>query len=190
MEDVPALVAAASIDRSTYQWTLVPDGEPAMRQYVEAALDLASRGEAIPFATTWRETGEVIGSTRFANFEYHVWPAGNPLAREDGRPDGVEIGWTWISAPYQRGPTNTEAKYLMLQHAFEHWQVRVLRLKTDRRNERSRAAIERIGAKLDGIVRGHQPAYDGAFRDTAFFSMLDSEWSAARDALRERMNRK
>jgi len=183
----PALVEAANLDRATYQWTHVPHDEPSMQEYVRAAIDLRSRSEALPFATVRAHDGTVLGSTRFANFEWHAWPTGNPN-RRDGRPDGVEIGWTWLSAEAQRTPINTEAKLLMLRHAFEHWGVRVVRLKTDARNSRSRAAIERIGCQFDGILRAHSPGTDGALRDSAYYSMLDTGWPAAMAALEARLS--
>ena len=185
---VPALVEAASRDRSTYQWTTVPGDAEGMRQYVEAAMALAAREEAVPFATVRRGDGLVLGSTRFANFEWHAWPEGNPNRRKGG-PDGVEIGWTWLSGEAQRTAINTEAKYLMLRHAFETWGVRVVRLKTDSRNERSRAAIQRIGCQFDGVIRAHSPGADGTLRDSAYYSMLDTGWPAAREALEARLAR-
>lgn len=189
MEHVPALGEAASEHRDTYGWTWVPEDEAAMAAYVQAALDLRAQREAIPFATIQRETGRVIGTTRFANFEHLPWPAGNPHQRGASYPDGVEIGWTWLAASDQRTAINTEAKYLMLCHAFEAWRVHVVRLKTDERNARSRAAIERIGGRLDGIVRAHAVGRDGAVRDSAFYSILEAEWPAAKVALEARLAR-
>lgn len=188
-DHIPALVEAASEDRATYQWTFVPDGEVAMRSYVEEALALAARQAAVPFATVLRETGRVIGTTRFANFEYLGWPAESPHYKGEGVPDGVEIGWTWLAASAQRTRANTEAKWLMLSHAFDRWGVRVVRLNTDRRNERSRAAIERIGGKLDGIVRANRIASDGAVRDSATYSITESEWPVVDAVLRIRLER-
>lgn len=186
---VPALVLAAAEQRETYGWTFVPDGVRAMIEYVETAIDLRSRRLAVPFATMDRATGRLLGSTRFANFEHISWPPANPAQRGIEYPDGVEIGWTWLAASAQRTPVNTEAKYLMLGHAFERWRVHVVRLKTDRRNERSRAAIQRIGAKLDGIMRADQAASDGELRDTAFYSLVEAEWPGAKAALEARLAR-
>jgi N-acetyltransferase len=182
---VPALVAAASGPRETYAYTWVPDGEPAMRSYVEEALALRAAGAAIPFATVHRATGHASGSTRFFNFEYFRWPAGARAAPEP--PDAVEIGWTWLAPDAQRTAVNTEAKLLMLTHAFESWRVVRVNLRTDARNARSRAAIERLGAKLDGILRAHVPASDGGIRDTATYSLLASEWPAAKSRLSARL---
>ena len=105
-------------------------------------------------------------------------------------PDGVEIGWTWLASSVQRSAINTEAKLLMLRHAFETWGARVVRLKTDRRNARSRAAIERIGGRLDGVLRAHTVGRDGALRDTAYYSIIESEWPAVRASLEERVVRR
>lgn len=187
LRHIPALVEAAAEERSTYGWTHVPDGDQAMRAYVEAALALADAGAAVPFATIDRRDGRVAGSTRFANFEYLPWPGERD--DRDRRPDGVEIGWTWLAASAQRSPVNTAAKLLMLRHAFEHWQVRVVRLKTDRRNARSRAAIERIGGRLDGVIRAQAVGADGTLRDSVFYSIVESEWPAVRAALEARLAR-
>jgi RimJ/RimL family protein N-acetyltransferase len=187
LSHVPALSAAAAEDRTTYGWTHVPDGEQAMRAYVETALALAEAGEAVPFATIDLRDGRVAGSTRFANFEYLPWPGG--AAGRERHPDGVEIGWTWLAASAQRSAVNTAAKLLMLRHAFEEWQVRVVRLKTDRRNARSRAAIERIGGRLDGVIRAQAVGADGALRDSAFYSIVESEWPAVRAGLEARLAR-
>lgn len=189
LEHVPALVAAAFEDRSNYQWTWVPDSEASMGAYVQEALALSAEKRAVPFVTTVAETGQVIGSTRFANFEYLQWPRESPHYRGDAVPDGVEIGWTWLAASAQRTKANTEAKWLMLNHAFQQWGTRVVRLNTDRRNVRSRAAIERIGATLDGVVRVNRIATDGTIRDSAAYSIVESEWPAAEAALRDRLVR-
>ena len=182
---VPALAGAASGPRGTYALTWVPEGEAAMRRYVEEALALREGGAAVPFATVQRATGRVIGSTRFFNFEYFRWPDGARAAPQP--PDAVEIGWTWLAADAQRTAANTDAKLLMLTHAFESWRVLRVNLRTDARNARSRAAIERLGARLDGILRAHLPAADGGVRDTATYSLLASEWPAAQARLSARL---
>jgi N-acetyltransferase len=181
---VPALASATSGSRETFALTWVPEGEPAMRRYVEEALALRKAGTAVPFATIQRSTGQVIGSTRFFNFEYFRWPEGTRAPPQP--PDAVEIGWTWLAPLAQRTAANTDAKLLMLTHAFEYWRVLRVNLRTDARNARSRAAIERLGAKLDGILRAHVPASDGGVRDTAAYSLLASEWPAAKARLSAR----
>ena len=182
------LTAAASGPRDTYAFTLVPPDLVAMRAYIESALADQAAGRALPFATVSRASGQMVGATRFGNIEFWPWPAGNVHQRGAARPDVVEIGWTWLAATAQRTPINTEAKLLMLTHAFETWRVHAVKLNTDARNARSRAAIERIGARLDGVLRAHRPASDGGgIRDTAAFSLLESEWPAAKARLLARL---
>jgi RimJ/RimL family protein N-acetyltransferase len=183
------LVAAATRDRTTYDWTYVPASHDAMARWMATAQADAAAGRAVPFATT-RPDGEVIGTTRFGNIERWVWP--EPLAdraRTDGTPDAVEIGWTWLRGDVQRTAVNTESKLLMLGHAFEVWKVERVAVRTDRRNARSRAAIERLGASLDGVLRAHVPGVDGTLRDTASYSILRSEWRGVRDELAARLAR-
>lgn len=133
-----------------------------MRDYVEQALAEQRAGSAVPFATVERASGRVIGSTRFGNIA--------PAHRR------VEIGWTWVAPAWQRTAVNTEAKYLMLRHAFEVWECIRVELKTSTLNERSRRAILRIGATEEGTLRQHMITPDGTFRDTVYFSIIDREW--------------
>ena len=183
IDHVPALVQAATQSRATYDLTDVPSDEPSMRRYVDTALSLRDAAKALPFTTIARATGNVVGSTRFGNIEFWNWPAGNPHQRGERLPDVVEIGWTWLSPEAQRTGINTEAKLLMLTHAFESWMVHRVSFRTDSRNERSRAAIERLGAQFDGVVRAASIAYDGAIRDSAIYSILDSDWLEVKDRL-------
>lgn len=172
------LLAAAAGDRSTFAFTWVPDGPDDVRRYIAKALADQAAGTALPFATTRAADGDVIGSTRFMNVERWEWP------RAGANPDAVEIGSTWLTASAQRTPMNTEAKLLMLTHAFEVWKVERVTLKTDARNERSRNAILRLGAQFDGVLRAHMPAYDAPVpRDSAYFSILAVEWPEVRDRL-------
>jgi RimJ/RimL family protein N-acetyltransferase len=182
-----ALLAAARHDRSTYQWTYVPGSAEAMASYVASALSDAAAGRCFPFVTT-RPDGEVLGATRFGNVERWLWPP--PFAeraRPAAIPDAVEIGWTWLRGDVQRTAVNTEAKLLMLRHAFEVWRVHRVALRTDERNARSRAAIERLGASLDGILRAHTPGADGVIRNTASYSILASEWPRVSERLTARL---
>jgi RimJ/RimL family protein N-acetyltransferase len=160
-----------------------------MRRYVAAALDLAERGLAVPFVTVDVRTNTLVGSTRFAALERWTWPEGSPEERAVGYADAAEIRWTWLSPRAQRTSINTEAKLLMLAHAFEQWELRRVWLKTDVRNTRSRDAIQRIGAQQEGILRNHSPSADGVLRDTVIFSVLPSDWTAIRDRLRSRLAR-
>jgi RimJ/RimL family protein N-acetyltransferase len=129
---------------------------------VEKAFSEQDRGESVVFTTVERATGRPIGSTRFMNID-----------RANRR---VEIGSTWIAKPWQRTAVNTEAKYLMLRHAFEVWRCARVELKTDALNEKSRNAILRIGAKEEGTLRRHVLTWTGRVRDSVYFSILDSEW--------------
>ena len=180
---IPDLVQAANQSRETFALTDVPADEPAMRRYVETALAGRDSGTTLPFTTIDREAERVVGSTRFGNIEFWNWPVGNPHQRGKHLPDVVEIGWTWLASDTQRTGITTEAKLLMLTFAFESWLVHRVSLRTDARNERSRVAIERLGAQLDGVIRAARVAYDGAVRDSAVYSILDSEWSAVKNQL-------
>ncbi len=180
-DHVHELVVAATVDRSSYGYTDVPDGPDAMGQYVAKLLALRDASAAVPFVQRRRADGRLVGCTRF--LELRWW-------RGRVEPDEVEIGGTWLSADAQRSPINTEAKLLLLTHAFEVWDVVRVALVTDHRNERSRAAIERIGASFEGVLRHHRPSMApgerGRPRDTAVFAITDDEWPAVRRRLRER----
>ena len=168
-EHVPALWEAA---RDPELWRLTVSqvrSEADMRRYGDDALRQQAVGTALPFVTTEAATGQVVGSTRLANAE--AWHR------------RVEIGWTWIAAPWQRTAINTEAKYLMLRHAFETLGMVRVELKTDALNERSRRAILRIGAREEGILRRHQITESGRMRDSVYFSVIDEEWPAVKARL-------
>jgi N-acetyltransferase len=184
---VAGLLAAAEGPRETYGFTLVPEDEAETRAYVEAALGEQDARRALAFAIVDRASGLVVGSTRLFNIEFWPWPPGNVNQRGVDRPDVVEIGWTWLSAAAQRTPINSEAKLLMLAHAFDRWRVHRVSLMTDARNLRSREAIMRLGARFDGILRAARPASDGTIRDTAAFSILDSERPGIRTRLQARL---
>ena len=140
-----------------------------MVAYVETALEWQRDGTAVPFATIDRASRRVVGSTRFAN-----------IAHEHKR---AEIGWTWIARDFQRSYVNTEAKYLMLRLAFEEWKYLRVELKTSTRNQRSRAAILRLGAVEEGTLRKHMINEDGTSRDSVYFSITDEEWPAVKARL-------
>jgi RimJ/RimL family protein N-acetyltransferase len=182
---IQGLVVAAAADPSLYGWTYVPQGPEAVTAYIEAALAQRDTGTASPFAILRRATGEIIGSTRFYERESWSWPEGHPRAGR-GLPDVCEIGYTWLTQSAIRTAANTEAKLLMLAHAFEAWGVLRVCLHTDERNQRSRAAIARIGARFEGILRFHKLASDHVARNSARFSIIDTEWSGVRETL-ERM---
>ncbi|HEY3813851.1 MAG TPA: GNAT family protein [Caulobacteraceae bacterium] len=175
---VDGLVAAAAEDPSLYDWSYIPLGRAAMSAWVEAALDQRSRGIAIPFATVRLSDAAVVGSTRFFDFDRWPWPEGHP--RRGGPVDGVEIGHTWLAGSAVRTPVNTEAKLLMLTQAFEVWRAVRVCLHTDARNDRSAAAIERLGAKFEGVLRAHRFAVDHTPRDSKRFSIIADEWPAVK----------
>ena len=128
------------------------------------------------------DDGVVIGSTRFFNLERWSWPKGHPRhGRHD--PDVCEIGYTWLARSAIRTAANTEAKVLMLTHAFETWQVVGVCFHTDARNQRSRTALERIGGKFDGILRAHRMAADYIARDSVRYSIVAAEWPAVKQQL-------
>ncbi|MFC1409921.1 GNAT family N-acetyltransferase [Streptacidiphilus sp. N1-12] len=190
---IEALTTAAAEDRSSFAFTPVPHGTEATARYVADALAAQEAGRALPFATVRTADGAVVGSTRFCELDYWqgpvVWP---PVPRgpvgdaASAVPDAAEIGATWLSARAQGTGINAEAKLLMLRHAFETWGVRRVSMRADARNVRSRAAIERLGAVLDGVHRAHSRGLDGQVRGTAFYSILDEEWPAVRIALERR----
>jgi RimJ/RimL family protein N-acetyltransferase len=144
-----------------------------MTAYVRSALADRERGLALPFVTCLKPDGKVIGSTRFGNID-----TANRKA---------EIGWTWIAPRWQRTAVNTEAKMLMLTHAFEVWNCIRVEFKTDALNERSRDAILRIGARQEGILRNHMVTDSGRFRDSVYFSIIESEWPAVKSALQNKL---
>jgi len=171
-----AALQEIAFDPGLWRWTGSRiENEDDLRRYVEEALELQAKGSALPFATMLRDSGKVVGSTRFANIE--------PQHRK------LEIGWTWIARPWQRSAVNTEAKYLMLRHAFEALDCIRVELKTDALNQRSRNAIVRIGAKQEGILRRHMVAHGGRVRDTVYFSIIREEWPAVKTELERKMQR-
>ncbi len=176
---VEGLVAAVAVDPSLYQWSPVPQGQVEAAKYVETALAWRDAGTAVPFAIVRLDVGAVIGSTRFWNLERWAWPHGHPRHRRQV-PDACEIGYTWLTRSAIRTAANTEAKLLMLTHAFETWQVLRVCFHTDARNQRSRAALERIGGKFEGILRAHRMAADYIPRDSVRFSILAAEWAELR----------
>lgn len=179
-----ALLRASTGARDSFGFTWVPPTAEAMRAYIDLALAEQARGVSLPFATCDARTGQPVGSTRFMSIERWTWVAGSPLQRTPAHADVVEIGSTWLGPEAQRSAVNTNAKLLMLTHAFDAWQVHRVTLKTDARNTRSRAAIARIGGHFDGVLRAHMPASDGRVRDTAYFTILRDEWPAVGEHLR------
>ena len=180
--------ASATGDAALYRWSPVPQGKAEAAAYVETALAWREANKAIAFATVRASDGMVIGSTRFFDLESWAWPKGHPLHGR-GVPDACEIGYTWLARPALRTAANTEAKLLMLRHAFEVWQMLRVCLHTDARNERSRAAIERIGGKFEGILRSHRMAADFIARDSARYSIVAAEWPGVKQRLIQMVDR-
>lgn len=186
---IEGLVGASAADPSLYRWSPVPQGTAEVTRYVQTAMEWRDAGTAVPYATIRLTDGAVIGSTRFWNLERWAWPDGHPL---HGRatPDACEIGWTWLAASAVRTAANTEAKLLMLTHAFEHWDVLRVCFHSDVRNARSRAAIERIGGKLEGVLRAHRMAADLTPRDSARYSIVAAEWPDVKRRLQALLERR
>jgi RimJ/RimL family protein N-acetyltransferase len=168
-------LADIGLDEELWRWipTQVRTAEE-MAAYIETALQEQERGISLPFAIVEKAAGRAIGSTRYGNID-----------RIHHR---VEIGWTWVAREWQRTAVNTEAKYLLLRHAFETLGCIRVELKTDSLNEKSRAAILRIGAQHEGIFRNHMITASGRIRHSAYYSIIDSEWPAVKARLESRLN--
>ena len=176
--EVRHIVGLTVAGRDPRMWTWMPaDGSTpsGMRGIVDAAIAGREAGSMVPFVTIEQAADRVVGSSRYLN-----------LAPDDLR---LEIGWTWIDPEFQRTSINTEAKLLMLGHAFDDLGCRLVELKTDALNEQSRAAILGIGATFEGTFRKHMVMAAGRARDTAYYSILDDEWPSIRDRLRARLDR-
>jgi len=157
-------------------WELIPYRVATpedMAAYIQTALNAQAAGSALPFASVHAPSGQVIGSTRYLNID-----------RANRR---LEIGATWIAAPWRRTAVNTEGKYLMLRHAFETLGCLRVELKTDSLNQRSRNAIRRIGATEEGTLRQHMITWSGRLRDSVYFSILDSEWPRVKQDLEKKL---
>lgn len=169
------LLQALALDPSIWRW--MPSAPPATLQEMEAFLTTAlasqSAGNVVLFTQMEQASGQVVGSTTYMN-----------ISRRDR---GLEIGGTWIGKPWQRTAINTEAKYLLLRHAFEDLGAVRVQLKTDLRNLQSQAAIERLGAHREGVLRKHMLVCDGFIRDTVMYSIIDAEWPARKAELEAKM---
>jgi len=182
--DAETLAKAAGESREHYLYTPVPGSLEAAQSYIDRALRERDGGTRYAFSIVYR--GCVVGSTSFLDYQPWTWPPGSPLQRTD-RPDVCEVGATWLAASAQRTGCNTESKFLLLSHAFETWTVHRVMFRTDTRNSRSRAAIERLGATFEGIHRADKAATDGAVRDSAFYSIVAAEWPTVRARLSDMM---
>jgi RimJ/RimL family protein N-acetyltransferase len=187
IEHVPYLVAAASQDRSTFGFTVVPDGIEEMTGYVETLLSGHHIGQDIPFVqrrvNADSSLGDVVGCTRFMNILFPLGRTVNGVSV----PDEIEIGGTWLAKSAQRTSVNTEAKLLLMTHAFDTWGVQRVAICTDERNEQSRRAIERIGGVFEGVLRSDRPSWvpseKGLLRNTAVYSVVSAEWPRVKSRL-------
>jgi len=185
VEHVEELVVAATEDRATYDWTLVPGDLAGMAEYVDNLLAERDKERTVPFVQRRLLDGQLVGCTRY--LDIRSWSGRDA-------PDEAEVGGTWLAASAQRTPINTEAKILLLTHAFEHWRVHRVAICTASDNERSRRAIERLGATFEGVLRHHRPLIGdrittpGLPRDTAVYSIIDGEWPELRSTLRARLD--
>jgi RimJ/RimL family protein N-acetyltransferase len=173
LDDVPALAEAASNGALWEKKTTTVPRPDGFEDYVRKALELQAAGLALPFATVVKDGNQVVGSTRYMNI--------------DAANHRVEIGTTWIARSWQRTFVNTHAKYLMLRHAFEGLGCNAVEIRTHSQNDQSRAAIERLGAKLDGVLRRHMIMPDGHIRDTAVYSIIREEWPEVKPRLEQRL---
>ena len=175
------LMVAAEEDRSTYAFTWVPRAHE-VEAYVDTQLARAATGKLAPYAQISVASGRAVGATSY--WQPRSW-------RSDDRLDAIEIGFTWLARSAQGTGINAEAKLLLLRHAFEEWGVSRVDLKTDARNERSRAAIESVGARFEGVLRNWSrswaPGEEGRLRDSAIFSVTAGEWAECRGRLEERV---
>lgn len=170
-------LSEVGLDPDIWRYTLVLVRTPdEMRGYMESALKLQREGTTLPFATIERSSGRIVGSTRFGNYD--------PGNRR------IEIGWTWVAPPWQRTAINTEAKFLMLSHAFEKLGCVRVELKTDVLNTPSRKAMLRIGATEEGVLRKHSLVWDGRYRDSIYYSVLDEEWAGVKLQLEKMLIRR
>lgn len=175
------LAAAAEEDRSSYGFTWVPRAS-GIDAYIDAQLARAATGQLAPYAQVARSSGRAVGATAY--WAPRLWPSGDRLC-------AIEIGFTWLATSAQGTGLNVESKLLLFRHAFENWGVARVDLKTDARNGRSRAAIERVGARFEGVLRNFSqswaPGEDGQLRDSAMFSVIAAEWPDCRAQLEVRL---
>ncbi|MEU2158510.1 GNAT family protein [Streptomyces sp. NPDC019396] len=175
VEHLGELFAAGGRDEEVWRW----QGGPAPRTQEELGdrlavlLEEAGRGECVPFAVIHRASGHAIGWTAYMDI--------------DAANERLEIGWTWYGRAYWRSAVNSESKLLLLTHAFEDLDMGRVQLKTDHLNHRSQAAIARLGAQREGVLRRHRRRPDGTWRDSVYFSLLASEWPAAKERLTARL---
>jgi N-acetyltransferase len=174
LEHLDGMIAAVKDGELWNLWfTSIPSPEKA-ETYIKTALDMRENAGAMPFIVRDKESNTIIGCTRYFNV--------------DEVNQRLEIGYTWYSESYQRTAANTEAKYLLLSHAFEKLDAIAVEFRTHWHNHKSRAAIARLGAKQDGVLRNHTRSPDGIYRDTVVFSIINQEWPAVKQSLKFKLN--
>ena len=174
LEHLEGIISAVKDGELWNLWfTSIPSPEKA-EEYIKTALDMRENAGAMPFIVRDRETNTIIGCTRYFNV--------------DEVNQRLEIGYTWYSESYQRTAANTECKYLLLSHAFEKLDAIAVEFRTHWHNHKSRAAIARLGAKQDGVLRNHTRSADGIYRDTVVFSIINLEWPAVKQSLKFKLN--
>ncbi len=174
LEHLDGLISAVKDGELWKLWfTSIPSPEKA-EEYIKTALEMRENAGAMPFIVRDRESNKIIGCTRYFNV--------------DEVNQRLEIGYTWYSESYQRTAVNTECKYFLLSHAFEKLDAIAVEFRTHWHNHKSRAAIARLGAKQDGVLRNHQRTADGSYRDTVVFSIINLEWPAVRQSLMFKLN--
>jgi RimJ/RimL family protein N-acetyltransferase len=179
----PDLAVAAEEDRSSFGYTWVPTAAE-VGPYIEAQLARAATGRLAPYAQVAKSSGRAVGATAY--WEPRLWPVKGHLC-------AIEVGFTWLATSAQGTGLNTESKLLLFRNAFENWGAARVDLKTDARNSRSRAAIEGVGARFEGVLRNWSqswaPGEDGRLRDSAMYSIIATEWPDCRARLEERLGR-
>jgi RimJ/RimL family protein N-acetyltransferase len=169
-----AQLCRVGLDEELWRWTTTSLRTPEdLEAYVATALKWQEAGTALPFVIVEKSTQQAVGSTRYANID-----------RENRK---LEVGWTWVGRPWQRTPVNTETKYLLLQHAFESLECIRVEFKTDSLNDKSRAALIRIGAREEGVLRNHMITSGGRRRHSVYYSIIDSEWPAVKRGLEKKL---
>ena len=169
------IAAAGDGELWNSSFTIVPS-RATMADYIASALNAQAQGRELPFVVIQKSSGQVVGSTRF----YYIEPNDRH----------VEIGYTWLAVSAQRTAVNTEAKLLLLTHAFEHWRCIRVAFITDVLNQQSRAAILRLGAKQEGVLRNHMVMPDGRYRDSVCFSIIEAEWPEVKARLEAKLGKK
>lgn len=167
-------LCAVGLDPTIWEFSrTLLENPPDVERYIARALDARNEGSALPFVTIDRASGQIVGSTRFEN-----------IALDERR---VEVGWSWLNPRWWRTPINTEAKFLMIRHAFEQWKCVRVEFRVHVANERSLASIQRVGATLEGVLRRRLLYRDGSFRDLVYLSIIEDEWPAIRRRLEDRL---